>query len=84
MESREGDKEHGKLRQQNPHLGLDHNINSLCASASDFERLLEFSFTTKKHSGSTPKHRSSMKNRGAFQPAPHLLFLFSFLPPTAL
>jgi hypothetical protein len=28
-------------RQQDTHFGLDHNIDSLCATAFDFERLLE-------------------------------------------
>jgi hypothetical protein len=41
-------------RQRDTHHGLDRNIDSLCATAFDFERLLEFSFTTKQYSAQRP------------------------------
>jgi hypothetical protein len=49
LHTRGGSKEHGKFRQQDAHNGLDHNIDRLSATAIDFERLLEFSFTTKQN-----------------------------------
>jgi hypothetical protein len=38
---RKGTRDRIHFRQRDTHLGLDHNIDSRCATAFDFERLLE-------------------------------------------
>jgi hypothetical protein len=44
--------------------GLDHNIDSLCATASDFERLLEVFLQQNNYSGSTHNYHSSFEDAG--------------------
>ncbi len=51
----------GFNKQQDTHCGLDHNIDSPCVTVFDFERLLEFSFTTKQYSCFTSNNLSSSK-----------------------
>lgn len=49
-----------------------------CVTAMILERLLEFSFTTKQYSGSTPKHPSSRKKLGGRSTFPLFLYLSSW------